>query len=95
MPQETVDLRNEILLSGLRKRAWKAASRLAVATGMEARLITTGAGIRVEVSTDDYETGHLEVLSVLNSADRYGMSDRRSRSPAILIWCEFDDGPGE
>ncbi|BAJ30924.1 hypothetical protein KSE_51450 [Kitasatospora setae KM-6054] len=65
------------------------ASRLAAATGSEARIIRLpDGGHRVEA---DYLTApdprdHLEVLGVLTQADRYG---HRYRNRIHTVWAEF------
>ncbi|WP_285739821.1 hypothetical protein [Kitasatospora phosalacinea] len=71
-------------------RVFDLASRLAAATGAEARIIQLpGGGYRVEAELpgEPEEHDHMTVLQVLARADRYG---HRYRARTHTVWAEFD-----
>ncbi|GAA2110253.1 hypothetical protein GCM10009759_51500 [Kitasatospora saccharophila] len=71
------------------RRAWEAASRLAVLTGAEVQVteVPEGVRIRLPVHSEDSEVDQLEVLSVLGRSDRYG--HRRFADGSGHLWALY------
>ncbi|MEU5384644.1 hypothetical protein [Kitasatospora cineracea] len=69
-------------------RAREAASRLVELLDVEVRMAEEGGGIRIflELPPHRGETNHLEVLSVLQAADRFGHR-RRSGQEQLRAVC--------
>ncbi|MFJ5884142.1 hypothetical protein [Kitasatospora cineracea] len=69
-------------------RAWAAASRLVELLDVEVRILEEDEGIRVflDLPPDRRETNHLEVLSVLQAADRFG---HRLRAGQEQLWAVY------